>query len=193
VSDIPTGIPEHVLAWIRAKVEERGPVPMTDRIFRHAREYHECALRCLELRGAGESFLFQPALVLLAFAIEIYLKGLLVNQGKPDLARGHDLDKLYRGLEDATKDKVSVRYGERHRSQKLTDDIKSFAKLFVELRYSYEIDDERTHDISGVAQLAAALYEAWAELRPDLIRDDLAHGRITAASQGTPILINKQR
>src|SRR3546814_9045769 len=50
----PDGIPDEIRAWIEARVRQRGPVPMTDRMFRHGRNYHECALRCLELRGDEE-------------------------------------------------------------------------------------------------------------------------------------------
>jgi hypothetical protein len=87
----PSGILDGIRAWMEARVRERGPVPMPDRMFRHGRNYHECALRCLELRGHGQTFLFPPALVLLAFVVEIYLKGLLAIEGKTgkDL-HGHD-------------------------------------------------------------------------------------------------------
>src|SRR3546814_17403774 len=78
----PDGIPDEIRAWIEARVRQRGPVPMTDRMFRHGRNYHECALRCLELRGDEETFLFPPALVLLAFLVEIFFKGLLAVTGQ---------------------------------------------------------------------------------------------------------------
>ena len=181
----PPGIPDHVLAWIHDRVDERGPVPMTDRIFQHGREYHECALRCLELRGKGHGFLFQPSLVLLAFVIEIYLKGLLAHEGKS--ARGHEHGKLYAQLTVDTQAKISARYTQRHHGQLLDADLPAYSKLFVEVRYCYEIDEPRTHDISGVAQLASALYETWVKLRPDLLRTGVVHDRITNQNQGVPI------
>jgi len=182
----PRGIPADVLAWIKDTASKRGPVPMTDRIFRHGREYHECALRCLELRGRGQAFLFQPSLVLLAFVIEIYLKGLLVHEGQT--VRGHEHDKLFGQLEAETRKKIGARYAARHDGQALDSDLPGYSKLFVEARYSYEVDGERTHDMSGVAQLASALYETWMDLRPDLIQTGVVHDRITAKHQGVPII-----
>src|SRR3546814_16204706 len=59
----PDGIPDEIRAWIEARVRQRGPVPLTDRMFRHGRNYQECALRGLELRGDEETCLFPPARV----------------------------------------------------------------------------------------------------------------------------------
>lgn len=171
---------------MRGVVRERGPVPLTDQIFRHGREYHECSLRCLELRGAGQTFLFQPSHVLLAFVVEIYLKGLLVTEGKE--VRGHDHVQLFEKLESKTRDKIAARYAERHHGQKLNDDLPAYSKLFTTLRYSYELEGEHMHDISGVAQLASTLYEIWTDLRPELIKAGVVHDRITAAAQGVPIV-----
>src|SRR3546814_4557284 len=77
---------------------------MTDRMFRHGRNYHECPLRCLELRGDEETFLFPPALVLLAFVVEIYFEGLLAVEGKTgkDL-HAHDHRALYGRLTAETQ------------------------------------------------------------------------------------------
>jgi hypothetical protein len=186
MDDLPPGIPEDVLAWMRERVRERGPVPMTDQIFRHGRAYHECALRCLELRGEGQTLLFLPSLVLLAFVVEIYLKGLLDVEGKA--ARGHDHAQLFMQLDSAKQERIAARYAERHQGQKLADDLPAYSKLFVEVRYSYELDGEHAHDISGVAQLASTLYETWTALRPDLVQVGIVHDRITAGKQGVPII-----
>lgn len=185
MKQLPPGIPEDVLAWIRETVRERGPVPMTDQIFKHGLTYHECALRCLELRD-GHAFLFQPSLVLLAFVVEIYLKGLLAREERA--ARGHDHAQLFDQLDLATQEDIAARYAERHGGQKLAEDLPAYSKLFVEVRYSYEFSGERAHYITGVAQLASALYETWVTLRPDLIQAGIAHDRITARSQGIPII-----
>ena len=185
LSKLPRDIPEDVLAWIRQRVSEREPVPMADQIFRHGRDYHECALRCLELRGGGQTFLFQPSLVLLAFVVEIYLKGLLVNEEKE--ARGHDHVRLLKQLDPATQKKIADRYARRHQNQSLTDDLPAYSKLFVDVRYSYEFEGEHAHDISGVAHLASSLYEIWADLKPNIMQAGVVHDRITADNQGVPI------
>jgi hypothetical protein len=183
------GIPDDVLAWIEARVQERSPVPMADRMFRHGRNYHECALRCLELRGDEETFLFPPALVLLAFVVEIYLKALLVIEGKVGkVLHGHDHRDLYERLSTETQTTVAARYQERH-GQVLSEDLPGYADLFVKYRYAYELEGAHEADISGVAQLASSLYEALTEQRPDLVQTGFVHGRITALHQGVPILV----
>ncbi|MCW2389593.1 HEPN domain-containing protein [Sphingobium sp. B11D3B] len=183
-----SGIPDHIREWMEARVRERGPVPMTDRMFDHGRNYHECALRCLELRGDGQTFLFPPALVLLAFAVEIYLKALLTIEGKAgkDL-HGHDHSDLYGRLTSDTQATVAARYQQRyHRT--LSEDLPGYADLFVKHRYAYELEGTHETDMSGVAQLASSLYEALTELRPNLVRAGLVHDRIIASNQGVPIV-----
>ena len=168
-------------------MRERGPVPMADRMFDHGRNYHECALRCLELRGDGQAFLFPPALILLAFVVEIYLKALLTIEGKTgkDL-HGHDHSDLYGRLKVDTQATVAARYQQRH-DQTLSEDLPGYADLFVRHRYAYELEGAHETDISGVAQLASSLYETLTELQPNMVRTGLVHDRIVAATQGIPI------
>lgn len=162
---------------------------MTDQMFRHGRNYHECALRCLELRGDQETFLFPPALVLLAFVVEIYLKGLLAIEGKVGKElHGHDHCELYGRLTTDTQASIATRYQHRH-GQVLSDDVPGYADLFVKYRYAYELEGAHEADISAIAQLASSLYETLAELRPDLIEAGIVHDRITAPSQGVPIVV----
>ncbi|WP_152522333.1 hypothetical protein [Sphingobium sp. HDIP04] len=169
-------------------MRERGPVPMTDRMFDHGRNYHECALRCLELRGAGQTFLFPPALVLLAFVVEIYLKALLTIEGKADKdLHGHDHGNLYGRLSADMQARVAARYEERHH-QTLSEDLPGYADLFVKHRYAYELEGAHETDISGVAQLASSLYETLTELQPNLVRAGLVHDRIITPNQGIPIV-----
>jgi len=186
----PKGIPDDVRACIEARVRERGPVPMTDQMFRHGRNYHECALRCLELRGDGQTFLFPPALVLLSFVVEIYLKALLAIEGKVGKElHGHDHCDLYGRLTTETQTSIVTRYQHRH-GQLLSEDLPGYADLFVKYRYAYELEGAHEADISGVAQLASSLYETLAEGRPDLTEAGIVHDRITAPSQGVPIVVD---
>ena len=178
--------------WIEARVRERGPVPTIDRMFRHAREYHECALRCLELRGDGETFLFPPALVLLAFVVEIYLKALLAIEGKAGKElHGHDHADLYGRLTGGTQTTIAAHYQRRH-NQVLSEDLPAYAHLFVKHRYAYELEGAHETDMSGVAQLASSLYETLIELRPDLVQPGLVHDRIIAPNQGIPIVVDEK-
>lgn len=187
----PDGIPDEIRAWIEARVRERGTVPPTDQMFRHGRNYHECALRCLELRGAEETFLFPPALVLLAFVVEIYLKTLLAIEGKAGKElRGHSHTDLYDRLTAETKTTIAACYQHRH-GQQLADDLPGYADLFVKYRYAYELEGAHEADMSGVGQLASSLYETLAELQPDLIQSGIVHDRIVAPNQGVPIITSE--
>lgn len=191
MASMPPGIPDDVRAWIEARVLERGPVPVDVQMFQHGRNYHECALRCLELRGEGQTFLFPPALVLLAFVIEIYLKALLAIEGKTGKElHGHHHGDLYGRLTSDRQEKVAARYNQRH-GQTLSDDLPGYYDLFVKHRYAYELEGAHETDMSGVAQFASALYETLAELRPDLVRPGLVHDRIIAPNQGTPIIVGE--
>lgn len=179
-------IPADIRAWIEEQVRKRGPVPKAEQIFRHGLGYHECALRCLELRD-GHGFLFKPSLVVFAFVVEIYLKGLRAIDAKDTRWGGHNLSQIYGSLEAETQGRIAERYQQRHH-QNLADDIAAYSKLFEQLRYSYELEGAHEADISGVAQLASSLYETWAELRPDLIQQGIIHERIVAPNQGIPII-----
>ena len=180
------GIPEDVRNSIRALVRNRGPVPMPDRIFRQARDYHECALRCLELRGQGQNFLFMPSLVLLAFAIELYIKGILEFENNP--TKGHNHVILFRKLSTERRDEISAIYQVRYDGRDLSDDLPGYSELFTQERYAYETNDERSQDMVGIAQFASALYNVWCKLRPDLVVVGLAHNRMSAPVQGVPII-----
>jgi hypothetical protein len=122
--------------------------------------------------------------------VEIYLKGLLAVEGKDTRSGGHDLGKIFGSLKEEAQAKISDRYQARH-GQKLADDLPGYSRLFVDLRYPYELNGARETDMSGVAQLASSLYETWAEVRPDLIKGGILHNRIMAADQGIPIIESK--
>lgn len=179
--------------WIREKLERHvrtlSPVPPADRIFRAARDYHESAQRCFELREADGRSRFLPGqgLVLHAFASELYLKALnaIATQAAP--ARGHELNVLFGRLDAATREKIAQRYHARYEAGVLSDDLVTFARVFQDWRYSYEFVGAREMDQAGVAHLASALYETCAEVRPDLVQSGQVHDRLVAAAQGVPI------
>lgn len=187
MSNKPEWMPDDVWTWIQGKVRERDQVPTIDRMFRHARDIHECALRCLELRE-GHGFLFKPSLVLLAFVVEIYLKGLVAMERKDPRSGGHVLSKIYDSLDADTQAMIADRYWQRHDQRNLTDDLPAYSNLFVMLRYAYELEGSHETDMSGVAQLASSLYETWIELQPAYIQEGIVHDRITAPNQGIPII-----
>ncbi len=181
-------------AWLRSTLERHvkglAPIPTADRIIRSARNYHEASQRCFELRQGDGQIPFVPmqGMVLQAFASELYLKALYAIEKQAPPPRGHDLDKLFNQLDQATRDNIAARYNVRYGGGVLADDLKTFSRVFQEWRYSYEFSGGHEMDATGIAHLASALYEACAELRPDLVQPGASHDRLTAAVQGAPIL-----
>ena len=181
-------------AWLRGALERHvkglAPIPIADRIFRSARDYHEASQRCFELRqGDGQiPFLPMQGMILQAFASELYLKALyaVVRQSPPP--RGHDLDRLFKQLDQTTQGTIAARYEARYDGGVLADDLRTFGRVFQKWRYSYEFSGGHEMDATGIAHLASALYETCAELRPGLAQPGATHDRLTAAIQGVPIL-----
>jgi len=179
--------------WIRAKLERHlrslPPVPTAHRIFRAARDYHESAVRCFELRqdGSRSHFLPMQGLVLQAFASELYLKALFVIVKEAAPPRGHELNVLFQRLDTATQDKIAQRYHARYGQGVLLSDLDTFARVFQHWRYVHEFSGAHEMDGTGIAHLASALYENCAELRPDLIQPGIVHDRLVAEAQGVPI------
>lgn len=184
MSDTDRAFPEELRAALESLARNREPMPKAHQIFRHGLQFHECALRCLELRD-GQTFLFLPSLALLAFAVELYLKGLLVADTKP-IPNRHDLNELFGNLAPEIQMQIADRYHRRH-AQNLLDDLAGYSHLFTKIRYAYEVEGQGPIDMSGIAQLASSLYETWAVVQPNLICEGLVHDRISAAAQGIPI------
>ena len=178
--------------WIRERLEQHvrnlPPVPPADRIFRAARDYHESAQRCFELRETDGRSHFLPlqGLVLQAFASELYLKALFAIEKGSAPKRGHELNVLFGRLDAAIQEKIIERYHARYEDGVLSDDLVTFARVFQDWRYSYEFSGAHEMDQTGVAHLASALYETCAELRPDLIQAGRVHDRLVAAAQAVP-------
>ncbi|MDP9421375.1 MAG: HEPN domain-containing protein [Pseudomonadota bacterium] len=148
-------------SWIREALQRHvrslAPVPPAARIFRAAREYHEAALRCYELRQNDGQMQFLPyqGLVLQAFASELYLKALFVIEKGAAPGRGHNLNVLFKRLGSATKESISERYHIRYEDGELATDLEAFALVFQEWRYSHEFSGAHEMDQMGIAQLAS--------------------------------------
>lgn len=106
--------------------------------------------------------LLVPYVVNGAFACELYLKGLLMLQGKTlqDIKKHHSLSQLYALLDDGTKENLKSSV-----MRKFTNSNKAFeaylddiANAFVEWRYGYENQEVRVDSgENGVINISITL------------------------------------
>lgn len=183
-------IPPELIAAMRARAKALGPVSLRDQMWREAVQFHESAQRNFEQRVGPDgryAFPFTAGVVGLAFASELYLKTLLViTQGKAPY--GHRLNVLFAKLPESVRELVKIRYEQRRKGTGavLERDLVTFSNAFVEFRYVYD-GGNKSLDVVGLGQLAAALYETARRLYPDLDLFEYTHIRITSAAQGMPI------
>jgi HEPN domain-containing protein len=113
-----------------------------------------------------------PVVVNYAFSIEVYLKLLLLLTGKVE-GRGHNLTKLFKALDDATRNKVLTHYQQANypsisNADELIRDICDCAKAFEQWRYLYESEGLGIW-MRPLRKLPVALYKTVQEIRPDLV------------------------
>ncbi len=82
---------------------------------------------------------FIPSTVLNAFSVELNLK-LLIYQKTGRTTSGHELDILFKKLDDSTKEVISANVCAELNidDAKFNDDLKECAKTFIDWRYFYE-------------------------------------------------------
>jgi len=110
-------------------------------LINNARAFKKSADRSLEekpLPNGQIEFLVVPAVVNLAFSIELYLKFLLVKNNIS--ARSHDLSELFNNLDSITQQKIinSTSYDENEFKSLLS----KHKKAFIEWRYLHEVNTE---------------------------------------------------
>lgn len=93
-----------------------------------------------------------PAIVCLAFSVELSLKGLHIAAGAP--TRGHKLDALYASLSEQTRDEVRARVGLT--SEQFDEQIARAASVFERWRYFHEVDGELEVNDAFLLALAKA-------------------------------------
>ena len=104
--------------------------------------FHRASQRCSEQRQiTGEKYemLVQPAIVSLAFAVELYLKAIILKgSGKP--GRGHDLKELFGTIPSPDRADILAKFveidlGEHDFQAELSD----AALTFNSWRYAHEV------------------------------------------------------
>lgn len=116
------------------------PAPPPGRpLFRQACSFHLSGLRALEPRKLSDGktqVLLPPAIVNLAFACELYLKALLVADGR--IPRGRTIGDLFGALAEPHRRGIEGEYGPG-----LAAEIDRFSRVFVDWRNVYEKMDLR--------------------------------------------------
>jgi hypothetical protein len=96
--------------------------------------------RCLEQRQLAQNqiqFLIIPAVVNLAFSIELSMKYIIISNG--EIARGHDLNKLFKKINDPLKTEIISKTS--YTDADFNSLLDSHSELFVEWRYLHEKDE----------------------------------------------------
>jgi hypothetical protein len=122
-------------------------------------------------------FMASPSMVLSAFAIELFLKCLLVLEGK-EIARTHSLDVLYQELSRSQRRRIekawdkearpkiiqlNQRFGYGHPSD-LPRALVTCGQTFMDMRYGYEDPDRQ---VFYLGELPTILWRTILELRPE--------------------------
>jgi hypothetical protein len=104
-----------------------------------AKSFILAAERCELTKKISETqieMLLVPAITNRAFAIELYLKALLLSENKEE--EGHRLDKLFKKLTADNKKRIIDALGAEE--AKFERDIESISNTFVRWRYIHEVN-----------------------------------------------------
>jgi len=119
------------------------------------------ANRCFEQRPLGPGRFempMVPAIVCIAFAIELYLKAIITLES--GAAKGHDLWILYDRLTEQAKEALRKRLSIKHAD--LNNKVKEAAGVFLEWRYIFESESSNVDPafLSGLAQACKTYAES---------------------------------
>ena len=142
-----------------------GPDPRDPlSIYHLAQGFFMAGRRCLLEIAVGPGttqYLPSPGVVNLCFAIELFLKSLVVLQGK-SAPKTHELADLLSLLPEEDIEPVRAAYQKQLQAPSFDELLKEINQFFVKLRYEYEFDvfsfNEHPVDV-----LADALYRHCAE------------------------------
>lgn len=93
-----------------------------------------------------------PAIVCLAFSVELSLKGLHIAAGTP--TRGHKLDALFSSLPSQARD--ALRNGVGLTAEQFNQQIAGVTSVFEQWRYFHEVDGELEVNDAFLLALAKA-------------------------------------
>ncbi|MER9164419.1 hypothetical protein [Mesorhizobium sp. M0715] len=187
-----------VIAKLEAEAEAaakkiKGVVHLADiAAFHAANGFHIAAIRCGESRVvAGEiQSPVQPMIVNYAFAIELYLKSLLIASNAAQ--RGHKLDELFAKLRVTDREDIEKNFEiiNGRNAQLLADDLRSYARAFEEWRYLFESRRETRIAVYSLADLARACFLTISERNDGWANDSVKKTLSTAAEKAGVTVIS---
>ena len=129
-------------------------------IFHQAQGFLLAGNRCLLEVTVGPGLtqcLISPGVVNLCFAIELFLKSLIVL-GHEQPERTHKLDKLFSKLSEKARCEIEEKYNIYIKEPSLKDLLSRIDDYFMKVRYEYEYDIY-AYEETPVFQFAKILYE----------------------------------
>lgn len=134
----------------------RGREMNLDLLKGNAKTFRMAAERCLEMwklpDGRIESPLV-PAVVNLAFSIELYLKYLIAKKGTP--RKGHELAKLFAFLDTATQNEIIT--STNYQKAEFESLVNKHSDAFVDWRYLHDEDVSRDVNIEFMRRLTYSI------------------------------------
>ena len=97
-----------------------------------------------------------PTIVNIAFACELYLKAILLEQGA-GIPETHELDFLYGQLSQQRRTQIRKACGKK--KEEFEQLITEYSKLFVQYRYSFDYEDKPNPKIIFLLNLTDTLQE----------------------------------
>lgn len=161
--------------------------------------FHIAALRCGEVRRIGtvDVMVSSPMIVNFAFAIELYLKSLLLSSNGN--RRGHDLEDLFSRLKDTDREEIEKRFEtlSGRTSKDLAADLTVYRRAFEEWRYIYETNRRTKIAVYSLADLARSCFLVisernvnWAnQVVRDLLSDEPPTDSVAIISLGGGVML----
>lgn len=116
------------------------------KMFKHGCKFLDCAIMCQGVQELREHFDAKvPEIVNMAFACEVFLKTLIVLDGKEQ--RGHQIKVLWDALDTENRVAIVERIidGTNVKEEEIAERIDDISNSFTEWRYLYEVPGLSVH------------------------------------------------
>lgn len=189
------GNPEEIVALRQSILipQVRGHLPREQCMFATAVEFHEAALRCwqpVEPPGGGSFTPLAPGIANYAMAAELYLKALLVLEGR-EPPQKHRLDVLFAMLQERTQAAVAVHLKERLDLDRkaLLQELQTLGAAFVDWRYIFDTEG-RDISVATLVEFARSLYLVSVARQPSWLPDPYLAGRASSEPEDYPAYVH---